>query len=198
MAAAPVVSYRPREGSLPDRVCRYFAANPDEELSVSDIVLKFDVADRKNLNTMLNLPVASGLLARINGSSYRAGPRINDMMIEEEPPQILPGPDTPVSAFGLLANAAKTQQRRKAAPPLDVDAIELKKATPPPPRHGNEGTNWSRLFARMAPGTGHEHLHSVYYGSASKAAATWRKAHPDQEIVVRRIDDQRCGVYRIK
>ena len=60
MTKAP---YTPRPGSLPSQVIAFFASNPEEELTLEDIVEKFDTT-RGNVHTNLGLAVDAGVLMR--------------------------------------------------------------------------------------------------------------------------------------
>jgi hypothetical protein len=75
----PIEEYVPR--GIPLHVCRFFAENPDEELTSADITIKFDIA-RQSVTAILELAVLAGLLSkRIERQGrlvnvYGAGPNI--------------------------------------------------------------------------------------------------------------------------
>ena len=86
-ASVPVgaVEYRPKPGSLADRVLRFFAENPDEELTTLDIVAKFDAPPRSVRMLLLASINAEYLILghvpppRGRGSPmliYKPGPRL--------------------------------------------------------------------------------------------------------------------------
>jgi len=78
MSTTPT-TYNPREGSLADRVLAFFTQQPDEELSIEDIVLKFD-AKVQSVKTCLKPSVQAGLIRwgqNEHGSwVYTAGPAL--------------------------------------------------------------------------------------------------------------------------
>ncbi|WP_423308043.1 hypothetical protein [Variovorax sp. VNK109] len=73
----PPMPYAPRHDSLPFKVMEFFAANPDEELGVEDIALKFGV-DARGVHTQLGHAVVRNALIRERGDDgeffYRKGP----------------------------------------------------------------------------------------------------------------------------
>lgn len=73
-------AYAPRGSSVAGRVVEFFVANPEEELTSTDIVEKF-ACPITNLPTQLAPAVRAGLLAKVGGAggapnTYRAGPRV--------------------------------------------------------------------------------------------------------------------------
>lgn len=72
-------TYNPREGSLADRVLAFFTQQPDEELSIEDIVPKFD-AKVQSVKMCLKPSVQAGLIRwgqNEHGSwVYTAGPAL--------------------------------------------------------------------------------------------------------------------------
>jgi hypothetical protein len=65
--------------SLSRHVCMFFAANPDEEMAVSDICAKWDLSPDGNVYACLRTLVDTGyLIGRVDGPRrvYRAGPSI--------------------------------------------------------------------------------------------------------------------------
>lgn len=55
--------YRPHRDSVPGRVIAFFQANPDEELTVADIIEKFETG-ASNVHNILGPAVQAGLLKR--------------------------------------------------------------------------------------------------------------------------------------
>ncbi len=70
------MSYRPQQNSTPARVLAWFKANPEEELTRSDLAVKFDLA-LNSVGGSLLLAVRAGLLHitrnRLGQSVYRLG-----------------------------------------------------------------------------------------------------------------------------
>ncbi|MGQ3231431.1 MAG: hypothetical protein ACT6R2_21380, partial [Blastomonas fulva] len=54
-------AYIPTHGTLPDRVVEWFNANPDEELTLADLAVKFDVSQAL-ASVELAAPVLNGRL----------------------------------------------------------------------------------------------------------------------------------------
>lgn len=78
MSTTPT-TYNPRDGSLADRVLAFFTQQPDEELSIEDIVPKFD-AKVQSVKMCLKPSVQAGLIRwgqNEHGSwVYTAGPAL--------------------------------------------------------------------------------------------------------------------------
>lgn len=78
MSTTPT-TYNPREGSLADRVLAFFTQQPDEELAIADILLKFD-AKVQSVKMCLKPSVQAGLIRwgqNEHGSwVYTAGPAL--------------------------------------------------------------------------------------------------------------------------
>lgn len=72
-------TYRPRPGSLVDRVLAFFEKNPDEELSRSDVAVKFELGITSVSGT-LAAAVQAGLLRWEKDDAgrwvYRAGQEV--------------------------------------------------------------------------------------------------------------------------
>ena len=144
--------YTPTAGSLPDRVCRYFAANPDEELSVADIALKFECV-RGGVCNALQQAVTHGLLQRghgAGGTTFKAGANLS-----APPPPTTVAPPAALprnSAFDV----AKPKRKRVPLPPFDPDAIEIRTGVPVPPplnhMSARLGSSYLRLIERIPPG----------------------------------------------
>lgn len=69
------MSYQPRGDSLAARLCAFFTANPEEELSRADIAKKYDVHP-SNISGLMTSAIAHGLLARDSAGVYKAGPKL--------------------------------------------------------------------------------------------------------------------------
>lgn len=83
--SAGAVEYRPKPGSVADRVLAFFRANPDEELSSPDIAAKFGV-NQDGVRVLLRSAIAAEYLAVRQAPNsigrgtpmlvYSAGPRL--------------------------------------------------------------------------------------------------------------------------
>jgi hypothetical protein len=75
-----------KPGSLPHRVVEFFRANPEEELTIDDIAIKFGLAGSREVVPRLTRPVQSGHLrvlrterpewASRSVNVYGAGPQL--------------------------------------------------------------------------------------------------------------------------
>lgn len=122
-------TYIPKPGTLPARMCEYFIANPDEELTRADVAAKFEVAGSsidgaissavvngmiatKNNEEMMRVWIAGANLPRkgFKGWLQRKGQKSSE---GRPPPAALPEPDAIVIEKGVpLAVAANLRTRR--------------------------------------------------------------------------------------
>ena len=127
-------AYTPRPDSLAASVLHFFTGNPDEELTLDDIVDKFD-AGRNNIHTQLGLAVEAGLLLRTTNDDgdyiYQAGKGITARK--------------PAAALGsaLAKPAALRAQCR-----VDVATLTLvvDKDVPLPEGPGALSSKWNKVF----------------------------------------------------
>ncbi len=72
----PAKPYTPAPGSLAVRVLGYFRGNPDEELTIDDVAIKFGVP-YTSVPACLKAPLRHGLLIRTKTKpfTYRVGPQ---------------------------------------------------------------------------------------------------------------------------
>ena len=144
-------AYIPRPDSVPDRVCRFFASNPDEQLDTHDIAAKFD-SRSNNVHTQLALCVGAGLLTRERddelGYIYTAGPRLATSpyaaLAEAAATDTsgLLGGRLPETAAALAAAMAKAKPAPRRAPHEHQDPATLQirtDLTPPANQRGGLG-----------------------------------------------------------
>lgn len=74
-------TYAPRAGTVPKRVLDFFRANPEEELTIPDIAIKFDVPEL-SVNKCLHLAVKARLLVKVYGDGGRVAFRLPDLITE--------------------------------------------------------------------------------------------------------------------
>jgi hypothetical protein len=140
-------AYRPRGDSLAARVCNFFVANPDEELSLDDIAGKFAVT-RSIIHTLLAQCIAAGLLARSDSSDewvYRAGKKLAPGVAPEKA-----GPHAP--AKGTLEAAFRPARAPQTFIAVDPTAVRLDDEVPVPVLRVTVATDWTLLLKRMRPG----------------------------------------------
>lgn len=81
---ATATPYKPRAGTVPQRVIDFFLANPEEELTIRDVAVKFDVAEISVYKCLANA-VKHGVLAKVQGEDGRLSYRLPDLITEGEP-----------------------------------------------------------------------------------------------------------------
>ncbi len=163
--------YIPQAGSLPDRVAAYFRRLPDEELSVKDIVVKYQ-ADQSNVHTQLKLAVDRGLLAR-DGQIYSAGEHINQ------------GGETPAAVPPHLQSALISAPTRPGKPKgqhalINIAALKVDDDVPLVAWNRAGQSKWEPLFAKLVK-TG-QSIEVPRHVSAAIAAAMHKrhKDHPQR------------------
>lgn len=154
--------YIPRPDSLAGRVVVYFARLPDEELSHTDIALKWH-ADAKNVPVQLKLAVDAGLLAR-DGSVYSAGPEIGRVNLTPQ---------------AVVTSAKPAPKKPRIAPPLDIEAIEFEDAPPSAAQMlANVHTRWVAKLRTMAAGkcltVDIEHRHALRTAATALNKKGWK------------------------
>lgn len=184
-------TYTPRSDSLPGRVCAFFQRNRDEELTLEDIVKKFDVG-RGSIHTNLGLCVANDLLKRIKNDDgdyiYKAGPQLPQDGVNIDTAHTGASSTAPMnSVFG----APKASASRRAAVELpDPLTVPIKDDAPVPGR----GTrvpqrDWTVLLKRMEPGQ-HADLPIEATPTLSKAIGTAHKAQTMGTFTKRTFKEQ--------
>ncbi len=83
------MTYRPYPGSFASHVIDFFIANADEELTPSDMLIKWPIVNKKNIRTLLSSAVEERALIRSHsedgGFTYRAGPNIKKRFMTDLP-----------------------------------------------------------------------------------------------------------------
>lgn len=185
-------SYRPDPGSLSDRLLRWFAANPEDELSYRDIASKFDVIAPGNVLPSIMSPITKEILTRSKDGEGRTVVRTGSAFLEWQAATADGAPSDGETG------AAQTPRRARvpSAPPADFDPTTVTI---------HEGVKrrmvepiWQkflRVFERMTPES-HVRMARDYKASAGTALTKWRSEHPDQhwrmetigaEIVINRL-----------
>lgn len=189
----------PRADSLANRCINYFKKYPDEELSVANIALKFDI-EKPNVHTKLKVALDAGLLSR-QGSIYSAGTNIHTnihiVMPDADDTATRPPAHDPFSRTAAAAPEQKTPPRRtRARPtPIDVDPVTIHLDDDVPvPRKRYEKIDWEPLLGRMKVNQ------SCSLPMASKktlsAAITARHKAGQGKYTLRTIDAEQLRVWR--
>jgi hypothetical protein len=195
--------FYPPSGTLGAQVCAYFRGNPEESLSVADIVCKFD-AERGQVVPLLAGCVTQALLTRVKvGTAYTfsAGPALPlGPVPAHNTAQVWPFAtmaDTPLVSPQFPAKKARPKLRGHL-PALDVDKLKIDTNIKPLARMSGIGdTRYDPIFNRLtAPGQSTE-LPIMYQGSINKAATKYRKHNPAIKISVRKMSATACRVFRI-
>lgn len=178
-------AYQPQTDSLAGRVCAFFTSQPEEALSVADIVKKFDAPSR-NINALLSAAVAAGALNRDKVGDtweYSAGPQLAGAA-KPTANMPFPGPAKPRTA--------------KRLPPLNVDALQVVKDVPLPVPL-SAGARYDALFKKLAEPGDSTLVPLAYKGSLEKAWRTYvSKKAPNQKFSVNaESDGVNCRVFRV-
>lgn len=116
--------YYPRPDSFPALVCGFFANNPDESLTIDDMVDKFALRSSANIHTQLSLALEAKLLKRVRGEDgdyiYSKGPALQ---ITGSVEAAAPTPTAPMPA------PTPAPTKRTA---LDLSAIVIRSGVPMP------------------------------------------------------------------
>lgn len=187
----PDSNYVPQPASVAGRVCAYFKTNPDEQLSSADISLKFD-AQVSSVSALLHKCFETKLLRRLSTRGELivcAGDRLAETDIQA-------GPVT-IPALPTIGATPTQRKARRSLPPLDVSKLAIVSKAPPPKRCNTPGTDWPAIFAKLQVGQAIEDLPIDYYGSMAKASQAWCKANGTR-FELRKLDDGKCGLYRVE
>ena len=131
-------AYYPRPGSLAAQVVYFFRTNAGEELTLEDIVTKFDTS-RGNIHTLLSDAVKAELLARERNADgdylYKPGRACGTYA----PPDVT-----------IAAAVAKTEAADAQMTAIDFAALQVDESVPYHPVSGVKGFNkWDPLYARL-------------------------------------------------
>lgn len=142
-------SYYPRTDSFPAQVCGFFANNPDEVLTIDDMVDKFMPASRGNIHTQLALALEAKLLSRRRDDQgeyiYGKGPQL----------KITGWVDTASAPASAPAPAAKAKAKRAV---LDLSTIVIRDDVPLPNKNLRTGliVQLMQLLNGLKPGQSFE------------------------------------------
>jgi hypothetical protein len=189
------VSYTPEPDSLAARVCAWFQAHPDEELTGPDIARKFDLQNARGLHASLQPAVLAHWLALKQGGIYAPGRLLPGGM-----PQFLKDRQPPAPPARPNSVFPPKPERKKPLPPLDVSAINIESGVPVPenPR-GPKRTDWSILLDRLnKPGLCSCPLPIERQGSLRDAAKKWAEKNPGSVFTVRAVSPTHVRIWRVE
>ena len=189
------MAYHPQEGSTAFRVIEFLTKNPLEELTPEDVSVKFD-KPRNNVHSLLGPAVLDGALRRSENEDgdlvYRLG-KCAPML--EANPRAAPSLRTATQGvWGGVKQVAKPRRALRLS--IDVDTITIDTDIPQPGRTGGITPDYTRLFARMAPG--HSCLLPIgAKGVLSKACTEFKKSG-NGLMSISLIDDDSLRLFRVK
>lgn len=151
------MTYRPNPESLASRVLGFFALNPDEELTLQDIVAKFvEPGDSRNIHGQLMIACDNDMLIYDpSGDVYRKGPvglpqvqeRAEQPAKPGRPPAPAPHPTKVVATAKAQETRAMTTKRPKATF-LDLSKVTIESGIPVP----EPGQEWREFLSRFKVG----------------------------------------------
>ena len=157
--------YYPRPGSLAAQVVYFFRTNPDEVLTVEDIVNKFD-APRGNIHTQLRPAVEVDLLRRGRNDegeyTYQGGVRIEVINKSGETP---------------VPKARKPESYASPRHAIDIDALVVEKGVPMTPTRPGFAPKWDPLFDKLTEVGDSIEVPAKLRAALASAAATRNKRH---------------------
>jgi len=131
--------------TLADRVLAYFRSNPEEEMFIEDIAIKFEVA---------HVSVSPGLSSLVSHDFLRKRSDTKKRVIFYAGPKLL-SQETPPGGFKawLAKQGQKSAEGRGTADPLQSPAtIVLEDDVPLPAAVRSGSSEFDALFVRMKPG----------------------------------------------
>lgn len=132
--------YQPQLGSIAHQVCRYFQRLEDEELSIADIAVKWNI-DSGNVHNLVGRAVEAGLLKR-DGKIYSAGPQLHTLQAEPA--------DALASGALLGRKPAQRAPGRLQVTQEDLDALPVEEGISPAPMGTPKGVSkWNPLFDKL-------------------------------------------------
>lgn len=176
--------YLPREGSLPHMMCTYFRANPDEELTLEDVMTRWDVP-RSGIHSNLAMAIEAQLLLRTKNTDdewvFSAGPKLG-----KAPVAVLNAP-TPDGS-----GRKKAQDINPKA--IDIDSIQIEDGVPLT-RPGRRKLDWTPLLIKLKPGQSCRVPMAARY-TLSNAITQQHKSVPAVRYAYRKINDTELRLWR--
>jgi hypothetical protein len=211
-----MTQYTPQEGSLPDRVIRYFRSNMAEELLIVDIVQKFGVQGAAAVTPLLQRAVNAQWLQREvqNGRvAYSAGQRLRDDLVARAPHQAAGGAAQPAAAPApppavapapppaAQSHQPDTPKRKRAVrvplPHIDFAAVPVERV-PMPTKSTSNGRRglWEPLFDRLTEtGLASGPLPEAVRGALGAAALDYGRKH-GSKFAIRKVSEEHIRIWR--
>lgn len=203
--------YNPQPGSLAALVCEWFANNPDEELTTSDIGRKWSsVTVASDVHSKLVAAVRHGWLMRgpsvsdrVNAAVYAAGPKLR----LHEAPSIQTVWARPASAKAPTATPTATPDvaPRRASPSsayainrnsrIDLNNIKVEKDIPVGRPRGDVTPKWEPLLALMTE-AGHSVALPLQMQGGLMAYVVKINKGGGRQFVVRKVSNDQCRIWR--
>ncbi len=184
-------SYKPQADSVAFKTIEYLTTNPDEELTSSDVGIKFD-RPSKQVHSLLAEAVKAGALKRETNADdelvYRLGTGV---------PEITPNHSANPSLRGAAGLPSfKPARPKRELVQIDCDAIKLDSEVPLPAARGVKGPNWEALLLRMTAGQSCQ-LPRRARPSLTKVAKKLKDAG-SAEFAFRAVAQDEFRVWRVK
>lgn len=189
------MAYNPQQGSVAFKVIEFLTTHPDEELTPEDVSAKYD-KPRNNVHSLLGPAVESGALTRGENDDgdivYRLGKGVP--LIKANPHGATSLRAATQGVWGGVKQPV--QPRRVLRVAIDVDTVTIDTDVPLPGRTGGITPDYSRLFARMAPG--HSCLLPIAAQARLRKACTEFKKAGSGLMSISLIDDDSLRLFRLK
>ena len=193
------MSYLPQPDSLEARVCAFFATNPEDELAVSDIRVKFDLASVRGIKAVLAPSVAAKLLSIANtgiNAIYSAGPRLVEGIAEALPAD---GATAPAGGGFKAWLERSGQPSAEGRPPTNnvlptPDSLVIESGIPIPAARSALSMQYAAKFAQMEVGDSFKAAPNAAKRLVANAL-TWGKPLK-RKFVTRQIDATTSRVWR--
>lgn len=183
--------------SLPDRVCRWFAAsrNAGEVLTRADIMERFGVTAGKHVIEQLQPAVAAGILTHTSNVGYCSGPNLADWLKMANVAAGSQAATTPTPAKGT--GRRKTERAYTRLPAIDVAQLQVHRAVTVPPRRSPKGSSkYDAMFDKLDEPRTCFYLPKAYTSAVKKASSNYCKKRKQITLTVRIVSDTQCGVFR--
>ncbi len=188
------MSYTPQPDSLAGRLCAFFRAHPEEELSLRDVAQKYDVSSH-SISALLASCFANHLLARGKDESGTSVIRAGSKLIPLATPHD-PQPEPPTFNKWLEEKKQPSAEGRKgpaALPP--PESLQIEDGVPiPPGGPGAKAFVYDAVFARMTPGQSFRCSPEAAKRLVA-SARRWGKT-VNRKFITRQVDANTARIWR--
>lgn len=190
-------TYSPQTGSLADRVCRWFATHPEEELTQSDIASKFD-CNGPSVPALLTGALCAQLITRqrvrsdaegmVSYTAYTAGPNLAAWATAQQVTSAMAAPKPRRSAATAPAAAVE----------LDPSLIKVDDGIPLPKRIGGltAGGRFDAVFQALQPGQSFEAPTPAAKRIYSNLGKWAKRYAPERKHSMRKVNDTHSRIWR--